>query len=133
MTEDFHTYTAKALFLCKCGRPDIQTAVAFLTMQVKEPDTDDWKKLLRLMANLRGTKNLILTIEADNMKMMKFKILKTLVGCFTDGVNVIARCFHLWQFIIEKMNFHKMKLHLFDSTGFSTTYFSFTVLITTRY
>ncbi len=74
MTEDFHTYTAKALFLCKCGRPDIQTAVAFLTTRVKEPDTDDWKKLLRLMAYLRGTKKLILTLEADDMKMMKWYI-----------------------------------------------------------
>ncbi len=74
MTNDFHTYTAKALFLCKHGRPDIQTAVAFLMTQVKEPDTDDWKKLLRLMAYLRGTKNLILTLEADDMKIMKWYI-----------------------------------------------------------
>eukprot|EP00957_Ditylum_brightwellii_P207069 15351344-Ditylum_brightwellii.AAC.1 len=39
----FHTSTAKLLFLCKRARQDIQTAVAFLTTRVKEPDSDDWK------------------------------------------------------------------------------------------
>eukprot|EP00957_Ditylum_brightwellii_P067359 5113247-Ditylum_brightwellii.AAC.1 len=39
----FHTYTAKLLFLYKRARHDIQTVVAFLTTQVKEPDEDDWK------------------------------------------------------------------------------------------
>ena len=47
MSSNFHTYSAKGLFFCKCGRPDIQTAIAFLTMQVKEPDQDGWKKLVR--------------------------------------------------------------------------------------
>ncbi len=31
----FHTYVAKALFLCKRARPDRQTAVAFLCTRVK--------------------------------------------------------------------------------------------------
>jgi hypothetical protein len=31
----FHTYVAKALFLCKRARPDIQTVVAFLCTRVK--------------------------------------------------------------------------------------------------
>jgi hypothetical protein len=42
----FHHYTAKLLFLCKRARPDIQTAVAFLSTRVKGPDTDDYKKLV---------------------------------------------------------------------------------------
>eukprot|EP00957_Ditylum_brightwellii_P113285 8637872-Ditylum_brightwellii.AAC.1 len=43
----FHTSTTKLLFLCKRARQDVQTAVAFLTTWVKEPDEDDWKKLWR--------------------------------------------------------------------------------------
>ena len=39
--QEFHTMVAKSLFLCKRSRPDIQTAVAFLTTRVKEPDEDD--------------------------------------------------------------------------------------------
>jgi len=42
----FHHYMAKLLFLCKRARPDIHTAVAFLSTRVKNPDTDDYKKRL---------------------------------------------------------------------------------------
>ena len=44
-TDFFHHMVAKLLFICKRGRPGIQTAVAFLCTQVKEPDEDDYKKL----------------------------------------------------------------------------------------
>ena len=45
----FHHNVAKVLFLCKQARPDIQTAVAFLCTSVKGPDTNDYKKLSRVM------------------------------------------------------------------------------------
>ena len=38
----FHRYVAKILFISKRGRPDIQTAVDFLTTRVQLPDEDDW-------------------------------------------------------------------------------------------
>ena len=41
----FHHLTAKLLYLSKCARPDMQTAVSFLTTRVREPDEDDYKKL----------------------------------------------------------------------------------------
>jgi len=40
----FHHLVAKLLYLSKCMRHDIQTAVAFLCTRVREPDTDDYKK-----------------------------------------------------------------------------------------
>jgi hypothetical protein len=41
----FHYMVAKyLLFLCKRGRPDIQTPIAFLSTRVREPDGDDLKK-----------------------------------------------------------------------------------------
>ena len=74
MAGDFHTCAAKGLFICKRGRPDIQTSVAFLTTRVKQPDQDDWKKLLRKIACLRDTKNMVLTLEADNLHMMRWHV-----------------------------------------------------------
>ena len=35
--EFLHTTVAKLLFLCERGRPDIQTAVAFLCTRVRKP------------------------------------------------------------------------------------------------
>ena len=43
--ETFHHLMAKLLYLCKCTRPNLQTAVAFLTTRVQNPDIDDFKKL----------------------------------------------------------------------------------------
>lgn len=56
---------AKLLYLCKRARPDIKNAVAFLCTRVKSPDSDDYKKLVRVMKYLRGTVTLPLTLEAD--------------------------------------------------------------------
>ena len=64
--------TAKALFLAKRARPDIQTAVSFLCTRVKRPDEDDYKKLGRLMKYLQGTREMTLTIEPDNIQVVKW-------------------------------------------------------------
>jgi len=63
--ENFHTTVAKGLFLCKRARPDLQPTIPFLCTRVKEPDVDDWKKLLRMLKYLQQTKDLELTLEAQ--------------------------------------------------------------------
>jgi hypothetical protein len=68
----FHHNVAKLLFLCKRARPDTQTAVAFLCTRVQAPDVDDYKKLARVMKYLRGTVNMPLVLEADNMRILKW-------------------------------------------------------------
>lgn len=70
----YHHIVAKALFLCKRARPDIQLAVGFLCTRVKSPDKDDWNKLRRLVQYLRGTRDLDLTLRADNSKIVKWWI-----------------------------------------------------------
>ena len=66
-SELFHHVVAQLLFVCKRGRPDLQTAVAFLTTRVKNPDIDDMKKLKRAIAYVRETIELVLTLETDKL------------------------------------------------------------------
>jgi hypothetical protein len=60
-----HRNTAKLLFLSQRARPDVQTATSFLCTRVKESDTDDYKKLTRIMQYLRATKYLPLILGTD--------------------------------------------------------------------
>eukprot|EP01040_Poterioochromonas_malhamensis_P012919 gene12919-14154_t len=60
--ERFHSIVAKLLYLSKHGRPYILTAVCFLTTRVLRADEDDWKKLERVVAYLRGTTNLVMNL-----------------------------------------------------------------------
>ena len=39
-----------------------------------EPDTDDWKKLLRMMSYLKANEELVLTLEADGLRLMRWYI-----------------------------------------------------------
>ncbi len=54
----FHHTVAQLLFMATRVRRDIQTAVAFLTTRVKNPDEDDWGKLKCVLKYLNGTKYL---------------------------------------------------------------------------
>ena len=72
--ETFHTFVAKGLCACKRARPDIQTATPFLTTRVTEPDTDDWKKMCRMMMYLKGTQDLVLKLSADNSRILKWHV-----------------------------------------------------------
>ncbi len=68
----FHSVTAKPLLLCKRSRPDNQTPIAFLCTRVRNPDVDDYKKLRRVVCYLRETKKLALTLEADDLQVIKW-------------------------------------------------------------
>jgi hypothetical protein len=58
LADAYHTMVAKALFLCKRARPDIQPTIAVLCTRVKGPNEADWAKLVRLMKSLNGTREL---------------------------------------------------------------------------
>ena len=70
----FHTYVAKLLFLCMRGRPDIQTAISFLCTRVSAPTEDDFNKLWRVLQYLRGTIDIVLTLEATDLQIFKWWI-----------------------------------------------------------
>ena len=63
LRERFHSITAKLLYLSKRARPDILTAVAFLTKRVLKPQKDDYEKLIRMNQYVRGTKHMGITFE----------------------------------------------------------------------
>ncbi len=38
----------KTLYVSKLARPDVSTAIAFLTTRVRAPEVNDWRKLSHL-------------------------------------------------------------------------------------
>ena len=60
-----HNLVAKTLYVSKCARPDVSTAIAFLTTRVRAPDIDDWRKLSHLMEYLRVDSLCPLILSAD--------------------------------------------------------------------
>ena len=72
--EDFHTFVAKGLFASKRARPDIQPTIAVLTTRVKGPTDGDWEKLIRLMKYLNGTQDMVLTLAANDLHVVKWNV-----------------------------------------------------------
>ena len=74
MHDTFHHLTAKILYLSKRARPDLQTAVSFLTTRIMQPDIDDWKKLSRCLKYLWGTRGLPMILGGNDEVNLKWWI-----------------------------------------------------------
>lgn len=72
----FHAIVAKLLFVVKRARPDILLAVSFLTTRVKNPDYDDWNKMLRVLGYLEETLSYHFNLNCSDLKKLTW---------FTDG------------------------------------------------
>jgi hypothetical protein len=68
MADTFHHTVYQLLFTVNRAHRDIQTAVSFLTTRVQSPDEDDWEKRKRILKYLNRTRNLKLTLRADQTK-----------------------------------------------------------------
>jgi len=68
----FHTWVAKGLFVSKRGRMDIHPTIAGLCSHVREPTEGDWRALMKLMKYLNGTRKLVHTVSADNLRVIKW-------------------------------------------------------------
>jgi len=66
--------TAKLLFVCKKERLDIHVLVAFLATRVKDSDEGNWKKLSRGLKYLNGTRDMVLTLEVDDLSLLKWYV-----------------------------------------------------------
>jgi hypothetical protein len=69
---EFHNLVAKTLYATKRARPDTCTAIAFLTTRVREPDKDDWTKLVHLMRYIRGTRTMPLILSVNGSGFLKW-------------------------------------------------------------
>ena len=63
--EMYHSLTAKLLYLGKRVRPDILTAVSFLSKRVQSPTQQDFRKLEKVIKYVRQTAALGITLEAS--------------------------------------------------------------------
>jgi hypothetical protein len=70
----FHTWVAKALFACKRARPDIHPPTTLLCTRVKAPLEDDWKKLIRLLEYVNGTRDDVLRLSAESLHVIKWYV-----------------------------------------------------------
>jgi hypothetical protein len=68
----FHRTVAKMLWVAICARPDLLTALSFLTCRVKEPDQDNLKKLVRMVRYIQSTMNLQLRLSTDGSSIVKW-------------------------------------------------------------
>jgi hypothetical protein len=62
----FHQVVAKVLWAATRVRPDLLTTLSYLTCQVKAPDQDDLKKLIRMISYIKNTIDLPLTIGMND-------------------------------------------------------------------
>ncbi len=70
----FHHLVAKTLYISKRARPDLSTAIAFLTTRVKAPDTHDWRKLSHMMEYLRVERLRPLILSADGSGVLMWYV-----------------------------------------------------------
>ena len=70
----FHSTVAKLLFVAKRARPDILLAVSFMTTRVKDPDMDDWHKLVRVLSYLNNSLEITLTLVCDKIDKLSWYI-----------------------------------------------------------
>lgn len=65
MMEKFHSIVALLLYVAKRARPDLLTAVSFLSTRVLYPTEQDWRKLGRVIKYIKGTMEMRLSIRAN--------------------------------------------------------------------
>jgi hypothetical protein len=67
----FHNTLAKTLWEALRARPDLLTALLFLTCSVKEPDQDNLKKLVQMVSYIQSTINLPLKLSMGGSSIVK--------------------------------------------------------------
>jgi hypothetical protein len=74
--EHFHSVVACILYPAKRARPDLLTAVSFLTTRVLFSTVEDWNKLARLLGYINNTKNTVMRLSChDDVQ----------IGCYVDA------------------------------------------------
>ena len=66
--ENFHSTTAKLLYLVKRARPDMELVTTFMTSRVSNPTEEDWRKLTRALTFLQQTCDDLRVIGCENLE-----------------------------------------------------------------
>lgn len=93
----FHSLVAKLLFLAKRTRPDILTAVIFLSTRVQAPSLNDWKRLERVLKYLNGTPELGIVLKPGEGDLEIRAYADASYGVHADGKGHSGLCFALGQ------------------------------------
>ena len=67
----FHRTITRNLFRTKRARPEIHTAITYLSIRVIDTRTDYWNKLRHMMMYLLGTKDPVLRLNVEHLHVLK--------------------------------------------------------------
>ena len=100
---------AKTLYVSKCARLDVSTAIAFLTTRVRAPDVNDWRKLSHLMEYLRVNRLRPLILSADGRGVLMWYVDASFAGhpnmrSHTGGGLTMGRGFPIVSSTKQKLN-----------------------------
>ena len=70
--ELFHHLTMQLMYLSQRGRPNIRTAITFLSSHVSSPDQDDYMKLGKVIKYLESTLHLTLRLQVDESNLLQW-------------------------------------------------------------
>jgi hypothetical protein len=101
---------AKSIYLWKHGRPDIGTAVSFLTKRVREPDLDDWQKLDQMIIHLKADRLRKWVLAADDSKDLMWYVDRAF-GVHSDYRSHTGGGLTMWKgFTISVSKGHKLNV-----------------------
>jgi hypothetical protein len=105
----YHSVVAKLFFVAKRARPDILLTVSFLATRVKNPDLDDWKKLLGVLGYLQGTAEITFTLTCEKSDKLTWFIDGSYASHMdmrgqSGGVLMTGNCAVLFKSCKQKVN-----------------------------
>ena len=67
----FHNIVANKIYTTKQARPDTFTVEDLIPTRVREPNKDDWGKIINIMKYIRGERYLTLILSANGSGVLK--------------------------------------------------------------
>jgi len=105
----FHTIVAKLLYLAKKLRIDICMCVAYLCTRIKDPNTDDWKKLIRVLGYIKMTSSKKKVIRQDGTVARLEQYTDASFGIHADGKSHNGTCI-MWGDVCVMAASRKQKI-----------------------
>ncbi len=112
--EKFHSVVAKLLYIAKRSRPDILTAVSFLTTRVAAPDEEDERKLRRILRYLSSTKGKGICLHTPDLTTIHAYV-DAAYGTYKDFIGVTGAVISVGQATVYTQS-SKQKLVAKSST-----------------